>query len=185
MKFTGPIPGESLTRRPGSTPYEQPPQFNRVDEVFKYYLEALEEDDFIDDVLSVLDMGMPLDIFVDSMLVTNSAKGRHSVDMNFLIGPLIHEYLASVAEAAGVNLIEFQDDLVEKIDNASIERFKASFTDSLKDNEETTGLEDSLEASQEVLEGGSSFSKGEAPQEEQPPVETPPTGSPGLIGRPN
>lgn len=85
--FGGPIPGESLTREKGNSTWEQPPQFTRVDQAFKYYVELLEEDDYLEDVLTVLDSGLPLDLFVDSLLLNGEMKGRHFFDMGFLLGP--------------------------------------------------------------------------------------------------
>ena len=184
MKFSGPIPGESLTNRPGAAPWEQPPQYVRVDEVFAYYLDAFEDDEFFEDVLTVLDMGMPLDLFIDSVLVTNNMKGKHTVDMNFLVGPMLHEYLASMAESAGINLIEFQKDLGTKMDNASVDMFKASFKQSLADNKGTTGLEDSLEGLEQASQDDQTFSAPQTPEGETQAPEAPPSEPTGLIRRP-
>ena len=187
MKFSGPIPGESLTRRPGEAAWEQPPQYVRVDEVMGFYLEAFEDDEFMEDVLTVLDMGMPLDLFIDSALVMNNMKGKHTVDMNFLVGPMLHEYVASLAEAAGINLIEFQSELSTKVDDASIQLFQTNFEQALSDNKSKTGFEgalDNLEKASEAAESGESFSQPQTPETPETAPEGPPSASTGLIGRP-
>lgn len=106
--FGAPIPGESLTREPGNAPWEQPPQFAGVDEATQFYLSKFEDDDTLEDALWVLDQGCPLDLFVESMLLYGEMEGRHTFDTSFIIAPILHEYLLAMAEAAGVNVKEFQ-----------------------------------------------------------------------------
>jgi hypothetical protein len=107
--FNGPIPGESLTREPGNAPWEQPPQHAKVEDALNMYMEKLEEDDeILEDILFLLDEGFPLDLFVESMLLNGEMEGKHTFDASILIGPVIHEHLLSMAQAAGVTVKEFQ-----------------------------------------------------------------------------
>jgi hypothetical protein len=106
--LNGPIPGESLTREPGNAMWEQPPQFAKVDEALNFYITNLEEDEIFEDVLSILDNDMPLDLFVDTMLLNGEMYGKHTSDVSLIIGPMLHEYIKTLAEAAGVKVREFQ-----------------------------------------------------------------------------
>lgn len=185
--FGGPIPGESLTREKGNSTWEQPPQFTRVDQAFKYYVELLEEDDYLEDVLTVLDSGLPLDLFVDSLLLNGEMKGRHFFDMGFLLGPLLHEYILSLAEAADIDVVEFQSDIGKNLSQKDIDLFESQFGASLGDNEEESELGNPLESLGDAVgaqEAGESFSMGEDSQEPTTPPTAPPKGSTGLFNRP-
>jgi len=185
--FGGPIPGESLTREPGNSTWEQPPQYTRVDQAFKYYVGLLEEDDYLEDVLTILDSGLPLDLFIDSLLLDGEMKGKHFFDMGFLLGPLLHEYVLGLAEAAEIEVIEFQTDIGKNLSQKDIDLFEAKFSSLLKDNKsedaKTSDLGQLGEAVQ-AQEEGQSFSAGEgSPETEEAPV-APPTAPKGLFERP-
>jgi hypothetical protein len=107
--FSGPIPGESLTREPGNAPWEQPPRLDKIEHVASFYIEKLEDDKKLEDLLDVLDKGMPIDHLVSSMLLYGEMEGEHTVDASMLVAPLIHEYIVFLAKSAGVSYIEFQE----------------------------------------------------------------------------
>lgn len=107
--FNGPIPGESLTREKGNAPWEQPPQYNTIEEVYDFYMDRLEEDDdLVEEILFLLENEFPLDLLIESILMNNEMNGKHSIDISFLIGPVLHEYLLGIAQAAGITVTEFQ-----------------------------------------------------------------------------
>lgn len=106
--FNGPIPGESLTREPGSAPWEQPPKYAKVEEALSFYMRRLEGGEAIEDLLFLLDQGAVVEVIVQGMLVSGEMKGLHTFDTSFLIAPVLHEYITALAEAAGVTYKEFQ-----------------------------------------------------------------------------
>ena len=63
--FAGPIPGQSLTREPKNYPWENPPQMVDVDEVITFHLNKLTEEDSIDNLLLLLESGMPISTLVE------------------------------------------------------------------------------------------------------------------------
>lgn len=108
--FNGPIPGESLTREPGNAPWEQPPQFSKVQEAMGFYMDRFERDEVLEGLLDVLDKGMAIEHFVDTMLLYGEMEGKHTTDVSVLVAPVLHEYIMFLADSAGVNYKEFQDD---------------------------------------------------------------------------
>ncbi len=182
----GPIPGESLTRKKGNSPWESPPQFARVDQAFKYYVEKLEDDEYLEDVLTILDLGLPLDSFVDSLLLNGEMKGRHFTDMNYLLGPLLHEYILGLAEAAGVKVVEFIEDLGKPMKDRDVEYFQAKFQGLTEDNskQDPTMTLDALGDATKAQTEGKSFSAGKDSPEQENLSEAPPSKPTGLIKRP-
>lgn len=182
----GPIPGESLTKQKGNSPWEAPPQFPRVDQAFKFYVEKLEEDEYLEDMLTILDLGLPVDMFVDALLLNGEMKGRHFVDLNFLLGPLLHEYVVGLAEAAGIEFVEFSDDLGKEFEDKDVQYFQAKFkglTSDNKNQDASMSLE-ALGEAKEAKEQGESFSQGQGGPEQEEASEAPPSKPTGLIKRP-
>lgn len=107
--FSGPIPGESLTREPGNAPWEQPPQFETVQEVVGFYLDKFESDETLEEILNVLDKGMDIEHLVNSMLLYGEMEGKHTTDASMLAGPVLHKYLAYLADSAGIKYKEHPD----------------------------------------------------------------------------
>lgn len=106
--FSGPIPGESLTKPPGNAPWEKPPQYAEVDKALAFYMDKFEDPKVLEEILFLLSQDAPLELMVDNMLLYNEMKGRHTGDTSLLIGPVIHDYLKLMADAAGITYREFQ-----------------------------------------------------------------------------
>lgn len=184
--MSGPIPGESLTRPKGNQDWEAPPQFARVDQAFQYYMELFEEDEYMEDILTILDLGLPLDLLVDSLLLNGEMKGRHFVDMNMLLGPLLHEYILGLAESAGVEVVEFSEDLGKSFEDKDVDYFQAKFKGLVEDNKSKPPMDlSALGEAVSLQKEGESFS-GSQPTEDtlEPPTEAP-MGRTGLIKRPS
>lgn len=123
--FSGPVPGESLTREPGNAPWEQPPHYDKVEHVAAFYIEKFEDDKKLEDLLDLLDKGMPVDHLVSSMLMYGEMEGEHTVDASMLVAPLIHEYIIFLAKSAGISYTEFQGEGEEE--DPLIDDFNALF----------------------------------------------------------
>jgi hypothetical protein len=106
--FNGPIPGESLTKPPGNAPWEKPSKYAKVEDALKFYMDKFEDDKVLEDFLFLLSNDAPLELLVDNLLGMGEMKGLHTTDVSFLIGPVLHEYLKLMADAAGVTYREFQ-----------------------------------------------------------------------------
>jgi len=125
-----PIPGMSLTTEPGNSPWEQPPQLVTLQEVADYYINNLTEDqEAIDKVLDAIEAGAPLQILANAVITFNMMKGIHTIDVGFLVMPIIVEMFITLAELNDIQyFITPEDslkgkvlnrDLVEKIVNSS------------------------------------------------------------------
>ena len=148
MQFNGPIPGESLTRTPGNAPWEQPPQYAKVEDATAVYMTRLEDDETIEDLLFLIDEGMPIDVMVESLLMNGEMKGKHTTDVSILIGPILHEHIVSLCEAAGVEYREFQGyTKEEKKRNKFLEQMKIS----IGKGKQTTGDDSGLIAETEKV----------------------------------
>ena len=121
MKLTGPIPGQSLTREQGNSPWEQPPLYARPEAALANHLKQLSKGNRMDDLLFLVGEGFPISTFVDSLMTTSVMEGYHTADVSQLIAPVLHTYIKEAAQSAGLTYKEWDGPSPEEVDK---ERFK-------------------------------------------------------------
>lgn len=128
--LSAPIPGMSLTVEPGSVPWEQPPQLVTIQQVADFYIDKLTTDDeAINKTLDAIEIGVPLQSLADGVISYNMMKGIHTVDVGFLVMPVIVELFITLAELNDIKYFLTPEDklkgkvldrsLIEKIVNSS------------------------------------------------------------------
>lgn len=101
--FKAPIPGMSLTTEPKGRPWENPPQYDDVDEVIEYYVTKLSKENVVDDLVEMMDIGIPIYVIVTGITRLSVMSGIHTIDVSMLVAPFLHEYLKLLAKASGAN----------------------------------------------------------------------------------
>ena len=91
--LSGPIPGQSLTVTPGNFPWEQPPEMVEVEDVVKYYINKLADQDVMDDLAVMFEAEMPVSSFVKSLVLSGTMFGRHTHASGALAAPAIHAFI--------------------------------------------------------------------------------------------
>ena len=100
--FDAPIPGMSLTAELGGRPWQSPPQYTTVEQALEYYIPRLTADEVTDQLLDVLEMGVPVSTLANTMQLSGVMEGKHSADVGVLIMPVIMEMISYIADTAGV-----------------------------------------------------------------------------------
>ena len=100
--FDAPIPGMSLTHELGARPWQQPHQFPDVESAVDYYMARMTSEEFIDQLIDILEMGVPVTVVANTMQLANVMEGKHSIDVSMLITPLLIELMMMLAESAGI-----------------------------------------------------------------------------------
>ena len=98
----GPIAGQSLTAEINGRPWLNPPQYTTVDEAIEYYLERMSSEEFTDQLVDVLEMGVPVTTLANTIQLDSVMDGVHSVDIGMLVMPFIMEMIMLVGESSGV-----------------------------------------------------------------------------------
>jgi hypothetical protein len=109
-----PIAGQSLTSEVGGWPWEQPPQYSTVEEALEFYLPRLTEPTLQNDLMNVIEMGLPLTTIANALQQGAVMQGTHSLDVGILVMPVIMEMLAYLATERG---IEFNMGTNVEVDN--------------------------------------------------------------------
>jgi len=100
--FDAPIPGMSLTHELGARPWQTPAQFSTVDDTVEYYMSRMTSEEFIDQLIDVLEMGVPVTTVANTIQLAGVMDGKHSVDVGMLVVPLLMEMMMMLAESAGI-----------------------------------------------------------------------------------
>ena len=96
--FDAPIPGMSLTAELGGRPWQSPPQYATVEQALEYYIPRLTADEVTDQLLDVLEMGVPVTTLANTMQLSGVMEGKHTVDVGVLIMPVIMEMITAGIE---------------------------------------------------------------------------------------
>ena len=122
--FDRPIPGQSLTDEPKNNPWEQPPELDTIEDVTKYYINSLANQDVIDDLAAMCQVGSPLKPIVQSIVTSGQMRGLHTVDNSLLVSPIIHEFLKQAIEAMGVEVDDDGTNPQAEAEAAEMRRFQ-------------------------------------------------------------
>ena len=82
-----PIPGQSLTELPRNAPYERPAEYDTVEETLSYYMKKVVEEETIDDIVVLFQVGMDLRSFCKTLVMSGAMKGLHTVETGMLAAP--------------------------------------------------------------------------------------------------
>ncbi len=133
----GPIAGQSLTAEINGRPWLNPPQYSTVDEAIEYYLERMSSEEFTDQLVDVLEMGVPVTTLANTIQLGSVMDGVHSVDIGMLVMPFIMEMIMLIGDNAGVN---YDSGLTNAPDNTTkdtlIEAVRKEMQEKIKETEE-------------------------------------------------
>ena len=117
-QFNAPLPGQSLTTKPGERMWERPPEYNTVEETLAFYLKHLSKSDVIDDTMVLLEVGFPVKPLVKSLRISNTMKGKHNLDVGLLVEPFLVKFITATAESSDVPYqmgdVDLKKDAAEK-----------------------------------------------------------------------
>ena len=101
--LNAPIAGQSLTDTPKNYPWERPAEISDPREAIKFHMDGLSSPEALDNIVELIQMGVPLRALAKTALTTAQMEGIHSVDVSLIIGDVVFEELVSIAEEAGLD----------------------------------------------------------------------------------
>ena len=140
--FDARIPGLSLTHELGARPWQTPPQFPTVDDAIEYYMASMTNEDFMIQLIDVLELGVPVTTVANSIQLANVMEGKHTVDVGMLVTPLLMELLMMLAESAG---IEYDSGLNDPEENKTKPTFFAKYLRQYNKKLEETDIDTLIE----------------------------------------
>ena len=125
--FDAPVPGQSLTDTPGNNPWEHPPQYTDPEEAAEYIWQTLHRKEFTEQIIGMLDAGIPVEAIGRIILFGGFTEGKFSPDVAFIITETIMKMIASIGVQGGVEKIRFSmSDITNKKQLRDITKLKMS-----------------------------------------------------------
>lgn len=113
--INAPIPGMSLTSEPGNRPWENPPNLVSVEDAMEFYTKRiLGTPENYDQVLDILESGLPVRNVANILMKTSVMEGNHTIDVGILVLPVIEELLMAVADMHNSEYTESIDSLFKE-----------------------------------------------------------------------
>jgi len=100
--FDAPVPGQSLTDKPGNYPWEHPPQYTDTQEAAEYVWDKLTQPAFADQVVAMLDAGIPVEAIGRIVVFSGFTEGKWTPDVGFVLAEVIMKMIATIGFTAGV-----------------------------------------------------------------------------------
>ena len=162
--FDAPIPGQSLTTEPKNAPWENPPEIDTVEDATRMYIGRLAKQEVIDDMVAMVEAGLPLRPIVKGIVTQGVMRGMHTVDTGMLVEPVITEFLRQAIESYGVTVRTEPGDPTQKAKDAEMKRFRLAAMRYLEEE----GMDEEDEGKQLLQDLAMA---DEAPAEEEAPIE--------------
>ena len=162
--FDRPNPGQSLTGEPRNNPWEQPAMMSDVEEITKFYIERMANQEVIDDFAAVCQAGISLKPIVETILSSATMRGIHSVDAGMVVAPVLHEFLKQAITAQGVEVKDDGRDYQKEAEEKELTRFKILVGKYLNENPDD-GTDPGKQMLSELVD--------EQPEEEETPEDKP------------
>ena len=105
VMIDAPIAGQSLTAELGNRPWQKPAQYTTVEEALDFYIPRLTDVETQDDLMNVIELGIPLTTIADALQSGGTMDGKHTIDVGILIIHVLIETLAYLAEEQGVEYV--------------------------------------------------------------------------------
>jgi len=100
--FDAPIPGQSLTDKPGNSAWEHPPQFTDTEEAAEYVWDKLTHPDYVKQLIAMLDAGIPVEALCRVIIFAGFTEGKWTPDVGFMLAEVVIKMIATIAIKAGV-----------------------------------------------------------------------------------
>jgi hypothetical protein len=95
----------AMTHELGARPWQQPPQYATVEEAMDYYIPRMGSDEFSDQLIDVMEMGIPLTTLANSIQMSGVMDGKHSIDVGLMVMPVLIEMMRLIGDEANVKYV--------------------------------------------------------------------------------
>jgi hypothetical protein len=123
--FDAPVPGQSMTDKPGSAAWEHPPQYTNTAEAADFVWDQLSTPEFAEQVIAMLDAGIPVEAIGRVILFGGFTEGKWTPDVAFIIAEPVMKMIVAVGLQGGVKKFKMSlGDMTNKNELKSINDLK-------------------------------------------------------------
>ena len=136
-RFDAPTPGMSLTHEVGARPWQTPPKLTTVDEVVQDYMTKMRSDSFVQQLIGVLESGVPVTTLANTIQLAGVMEGRHTIDTGMLVIPVLMEMMMLIADKAGIKYnTGMESDIKEESRDSNVAAVLEEFEQELENKKE-------------------------------------------------
>lgn len=99
---SAPIPGQSLTKAPGSTPWQKPPKFAKLNDACNFVFDQICQPPKLMQILTMLKSGIPVEALARIIIFSGFSTGLWTPDLGMLMARPIMYMLAGICKRSGV-----------------------------------------------------------------------------------
>lgn len=136
--FDAPIPGQALVAELGGRPWQTPPKLTTVDEAIDYYMERMSSEEFMDELVEILESGIPVAVIANTIQLANVMDGLHSIDVGMLVLPIIMEMMMFIGDSAGIKYNTGMEEDRKEITDGKISKAVSSFKRDIQKREKSS-----------------------------------------------
>ena len=106
-----------------------------MEQALDYYIPRLDSDEVSKQLISVLEMGIPVTTIANTMQLGGVMEGKHSIDVGMLILPVLVELIMLIGDVAKVDYVsglEKETKLDSSLIDLAVEKFKQEQNDTQK-----------------------------------------------------
>ena len=119
--FDAPVPGQSMTDKPGNAAWEHPPQYTNTAEAADFISDQLATPEFAEQVIAMLDAGIPVEAIARVILFGGFTEGKWTPDVAFIIAEPVMKMIVAVGFQGGVKKFRISmDDMTNNVELKSI-----------------------------------------------------------------
>jgi hypothetical protein len=100
--FNAPIPGESLTNSPGSSPYEKPAQFADPNDALEYLFDKLTDKRQVTRIAVMLKAGLSAEDIAKTMLFAGFTNGKWTPDTAMMMLRIVVGMVTAIGQRLGL-----------------------------------------------------------------------------------
>jgi len=124
--FDAPVPGQSLTDKPGNYPWEHPPQYTDSMEASEHVWDKLTDPLFSQQVIAMLDAGIPVEAIARVVIFAGFTEGKWTPDVGFMLAEVVMKMIATIGFTGGVKKFKISiEDLTNNNDMKEILNLKS------------------------------------------------------------
>lgn len=106
----GPIPGQSLTREPGASPWEKPPQYTDLDEAMEFLVNSITKTKNAHSLLALMEGGVPITAILQTILMQGFMDGKWTPDLAILLMQPLTALLIKMAQMYEIEFVTGAED---------------------------------------------------------------------------
>ena len=137
-QFAQPIPGQSLTDIPRNSPWERPPEMVEPDKITEYYIKKLSDDELLQDLSLVFELGGDLRSTTEAMLLIGTQQGLHTVEAGLVVAETVGTYIKLLMNDMGVTPKETNRDLTKESTDRENKRIQLLIKDAIESDDGTS-----------------------------------------------